>query len=203
MFTGIVSKVGKILSTEKIGGDLRLSIGTGGLSMQDVQIGDSIMCNGICLTAIDFDETHFRADLSEETLRVTTASNWQVGTRINLEKSLTLADRLGGHLVSGHVDGIGEVLEHRSSARAEIFELQAPAELARYIATKGSITVDGTSLTVNSVEANCFSLTIIPHTLENTVIGDYQAGTKVNLEVDLLARYLDRLRSFDASEQKE
>lgn len=203
MFTGIVSKVGEILTTEQIGGDLRLTIGTAGLPMQDVHIGDSIMCNGICLTVIDFNDRYFIADLSEETLRVTTASQWQVGTRINLEKSLTLADRLGGHLVSGHVDGIGEVMERRSSARAEIFELQAPAELAKYIATKGSITVDGTSLTVNSVDAKRFSLTIIPHTLENTVIGDYQAGTRVNLEVDLLARYLDRLRSFDAAGQTE
>jgi riboflavin synthase len=197
MFTGIVASVGEIIKTEKIGGDLRLTLATGGLAMAGVQLGDSIMCNGICLTAIEFDNNSFVADLSEETLNVTTAGNWVVGTRINLEKSLTLADRLGGHLVSGHVDGIGEVLSRETTSRSECFGISAPQELAKFIAHKGSITLDGTSLTVNSVSDNKFTLMIIPHTLENTVIGDYQPGTEVNLEVDLLARYLDRLRQYD------
>jgi riboflavin synthase len=197
MFTGIVASIGELTKTEQIGGDLRLTIAAGGLPMGDVQLGDSIMNNGICLTVVECDQASFVADLSGETLSVTTAGSWQVGTRINLEKSLTLADRLGGHLVSGHVDGIGEVITRESSARAESFSIAAPDSLAKYIAHKGSITVDGTSLTVNAVNENRFDLTIIPHTLENTIIGGYQAGTKVNLEVDLLARYLERLRQFD------
>lgn len=197
MFTGIVASVGEITKTEQVGGDLRLTIATGGLPMGDVQLGDSIMNNGICLTVVASDDQSFVADLSDETLSVTTAGNWQIGTRINLEKSLTLADRLGGHLVSGHVDGIGEVVKREASARAESFCIVAPDNLAKYIAHKGSITVDGTSLTVNAVHQNRFDLTIIPHTLENTIIGEYQPGTEVNLEVDLLARYLERLRQFD------
>lgn len=197
MFTGIVSHVGEILVSEKVGGDLRITLANGGLPMGDVRVGDSIMCSGICLTATSFDDSCFVADLSEETLRVTTASDWKVGTRINLEKSLTLADRIDGHLVSGHVDGIGEVISRETTSRSEDFCISAPKQLAKYIARKGSITVDGTSLTVNSVRDNEFNLMIIPHTLENTVIGDYQPGTKVNLEVDLIARYVERLRQFD------
>ena len=196
MFTGIVASVGEIAKTEEIGGDLRLTIATGGLPMADVQLGDSIMNNGICLTVVEFDESSFVVDVSSETLSVTTAGTWQIGTRVNLEKSLTLADRLGGHLVSGHVDGVGEILTREKQARSESFCVSAPQELAKYIAHKGSITVDGTSLTVNAVNDNEFTLTIIPHTLENTVIGDYEVGTKVNLEVDLLARYAERLQQF-------
>ena len=197
MFTGIVASVGKISKTEKIGGDLRLSIDVGCLDMQDVQLGDSIMNNGICLTVIEFDEQSFVADLSKETLNLTTAGSWDLGSQINLEKSLRLSDRLGGHLVSGHVDGVGEVVSRETIARAEQFCISAPQELAKYIAQKGSVTVDGTSLTVNGVEGNEFSLTIIPHTLDNTIIGTYQKGTKVNLEVDLLARYAERLSQFN------
>lgn len=197
MFTGIVASVGKISKTEKIGGDLRLSIDVGCLDMQDVQLGDSIMNNGICLTVIEFDEQSFVADLSKETLNLTTAGSWALGSQINLEKSLRLSDRLGGHLVSGHVDGVGEVVSRETIARAEQFCISAPQELAKYIAQKGSVTVDGTSLTVNGVEGNEFSLTIIPHTLDNTIIGTYQKGTKVNLEVDLLARYAERLSQFN------
>ncbi len=197
MFTGIVSHLGTVTRTEQIGGDLRLTVNTGGMDMSDVALGDSIMHNGVCLTAIEVGNDTLVTDLSAETLKVTTAGNWREGTRVNLEKSLTLADRLGGHLVSGHVDGLGEVLERKPSARAEWFMLRAPKDLAKYIATKGSITVDGTSLTVNAVNGTDFELTIIPHTLEVTVIGGYQPGTQVNLEVDLLARYLERLRQFD------
>jgi riboflavin synthase len=201
MFTGIVASIGELTKTEQIGGDLRLTIATGGLPMGDVQLGDSIMNNGICLTVVEYDQASFVADLSGETLSVTTAGSWQVGTRINLEKSLTLADRLGGHLVSGHVDGIGEIITRESSSRAESFSIATPDSLAKYIAHKGSITVDGTSLTVNAINENRFDLTIIPHTMENTIIGGYQAGKKVNLEVDLLARYLERLRQFDKSSE--
>lgn len=198
MFTGIVASLGEIIKTEQIGGDLRLTIGTGGLPMDDVKLGDSIMNNGICLTVIEFDDHSFVADLSEETLRVTTSGSWQVGTAINLEKALTLADRLGGHLVSGHVDGVGAILSRETTARAEWFCVAAPENLAKYIAQKGSITVDGTSLTVNAVCDNEFTLTIIPHTLENTIIDSYQPGTKVNLEVDLIARYAERLTQVES-----
>lgn len=197
MFTGIVAHIGQVTEAQSIGGDLRLRIDTGGMPTADIQLGDSIMHNGVCLTAIELGADSLVTDLSAETLRVTTAGSWGAGTRINLEKSLTLADRLGGHLVSGHVDGVGEVIERKPLARAEWFRLRAPRNLARYIAQKGSITVDGTSLTVNAVEGDEFELTIIPHTLVATIIGDYQAGTQVNLEVDLLARYLERLRQFD------
>lgn len=197
MFTGIVTSLGKIIKTERIGGDLRLTIGAGGLPMDDVKLGDSIMNNGICLTVIEFDQESFVADLSEETLKVTTSGSWQVGTPVNLEKALRLADRLGGHLVSGHVDGVGEIISRERTARAEWFCVAAPEKLAKYIAQKGSITVDGTSLTVNAVCDNEFTLTIIPHTLENTIIDGYQPGTKVNLEVDLLARYAERLTQVE------
>lgn len=197
MFTGIVSHVGRVVRAEEIGGDLRLQIDAGGMSLQDVALGDSIMHNGICLTLVEVTPHSFCVDLSAETLRVTTAGTWVVGTRINLEKALRLSDRLGGHLVSGHVDGVGEVIERKPLARAEWFRVRAPEQLARYIATKGSITLDGTSLTVNAVQANEFELTIIPHTLEATIIGDYRPGTLVNLEVDLLARYLERLLQGD------
>ena len=197
MFTGIVASIGKITKVEELSSDLRLTVDAGGLSMDDIQIGDSIMNNGVCLTVADLNRTSFVADLSSETLAVTTATGWQVGTRINLEKALTLSDRLGGHLVTGHVDGVGQVVKRQPSGRAETFCIAAPDNLARYISYKGSITVDGTSLTVNEVRDNKFYLTIIPHTAENTIIGGYQTATKVNLEVDLLARYIERLRQYE------
>lgn len=193
MFTGIIQAVGEIRSLEPRGGDVRLTVGTGKLDMLGVVLGDSIAVNGVCLTAVVLDGPSFAADVSRETLSLSTLGGLKTGSRVNLEKALTLSTLLGGHLVSGHVDGMGEVLERRQDARSWRFRIQAPAELARYIAHKGSICIDGTSLTVNQVDGRVFEINIVPHTIEETIIGSYQAGSRVNLEVDLVARYLERL----------
>ena len=199
MFTGIISAVGKIVQLEERQGDKRLNIDTGNLGLDDVRLGDSIACNGVCLTAVEMTEQGFIADVSVETLSLTTVGNWDMGSPINLEKAMQASDRFGGHIVSGHVDGIGEVISSHEDARSWRFRMRAPAELARYIAHKGSITVDGISLTVNHVDGAEFELNIVPHTMVNTIMGHYQQGTKVNLEVDLIARYLERLSSVDAA----
>jgi riboflavin synthase len=193
MFTGIISAIGDIAELEQRDGDVRLTIRTGNLSLADVHLGDSIASNGACLTAVELTGEGFIADVSVETLNLTTIVNWQVGNRINLEKAMQASDRFGGHIVSGHVDGIGEVISLHEDARSWRFRIRAPRELAKYIAHKGSITVDGTSLTINKVEGAEFELNIVPHTMTHTVMGDYKVGTKVNLEVDLVARYLERL----------
>ncbi len=199
MFTGIISAVGKIIQLEEKQGDKRLSIDTGNLSLDDVRLGDSIACNGVCLTAVEITEQGFIADVSLETLSLTTIGNWGIGSPINLEKAMQASDRFGGHIVSGHVDGIGEVVSLHEDARSWRFRMAAPAELARYIAHKGSITVDGISLTVNHVDGAEFELNIVPHTMVNTIMSEYKQGTNVNLEVDLIARYLERLSSIDAA----
>ena len=193
MFTGIISAIGNVVGLEPRGGDVRLTIETGSLRLADVSLGDSIACNGACLTAVELTGQGFIADVSVETLSLTTIGNWNAGSRINLEKAMQATDRFGGHIVSGHVDGIGEVVALEGDARSWRFRLRAPRDIAKYIAQKGSITVDGTSLTVNVVEGSEFELNIVPHTMLHTVIGDYKVGTKVNLEVDLVARYLERL----------
>lgn len=193
MFTGIVEAVGAIVAIEPKGGDLRLRIRSNGLDLGDVQLGDSIATNGVCLTVVGLPGDGYWADVSVETMNFTTISQWRVGSKVNLEKALTPQTRLGGHMVSGHVDGVGEVISRHPDGRSERFRLRAPAELARYIAHKGSITIDGTSLTVNAVDGAEFELNIVPHTLDKTVIGTYKPGTQVNLEVDVIARYLERL----------
>ena len=193
MFTGIIEAVGDIVAVHPSGGDIRLRVKTNGLDLTDVALGDSIATNGVCLTVVELPGDGYWADVSVETLDYTTVKQWQVGRRVNLEKALTPHTRLGGHMVSGHVDGEGEVISRQRDARSERFRIKAPAELAKYIAHKGSITIDGTSLTVNAVDGAEFELNIVPHTIEKTVVGDYQAGTKVNLEVDVIARYLERL----------
>jgi riboflavin synthase len=193
MFTGIIQSVGEIRRLEPRGGDVRLAVGTGKLPIADVALGDSIAVNGVCLTAVALAADAFSADVSRETLSLTTLGDLTPGSRVNLEKALTLSTPLGGHLVSGHVDGVGQVLERREDARSWRLRIEAPAELARYIAHKGSICVDGVSLTVNGVDGAVFDLNIVPHTLDETVIVGYRAGTRVNLEVDLIARYLERL----------
>ena len=193
MFTGIIEAVGDIVAVHPSGGDIRLRVKTNGLDLTDVALGDSIATNGVCLTVVELPGDGYWADVSVETLDYTTVKQWQVGRRVNLEKALTPQTRLGGHMVSGHVDGEGEVISRQRDARSERFRIKAPAELAKYIAHKGSITIDGTSLTVNAVDGAEFELNIVPHTIEKTVVGDYQAGTKVNLEVDVIARYLERL----------
>ncbi|MBX2809153.1 MAG: riboflavin synthase [Cellvibrionaceae bacterium] len=201
MFTGIIEATGTVSAIAPRGGDLRISIGADRWDMNDIQLGDSIASNGVCLTVIAVGRSDsaagavdsFSADVSTETLALTTLDQWQPGKRVNLEKALTPQTPMGGHFVSGHVDGIGEVISRHSDARAERLRLRAPAHLAKYIAQKGAITVDGTSLTVNAVDGAEFELAIVPHTLENTILGDYAPGTQVNLEIDLIARYLERL----------
>ena len=193
MFTGIIEAVGKIRSIKPVGGDMRLSIATGDLDMADVQLGDSIAVNGVCLTAIEFDAQSFSADVSNETLSLTSLKLLKTGSAVNLEKALTPTTRLGGHLVSGHVDGLGELLEMTGDARSIQLRIRAPQNLKRYIAVKGSICVDGVSLTVNAVDDDVFTLNIVPHTQQRTVIQYYSVGQAVNLEVDLIARYLERL----------
>lgn len=202
MFTGIIEAIGTIEAIEQRGGDVRLRVATGKLDLADVQMGDSICTNGCCLTVVELPGDGYVADVSQESLRLTTLSHWQVGTQVNLEKSLTPLSRMGGHMVSGHVDGVGQIMSRESDARAEVFWLSAPEELAKYIAHKGSITVDGISLTVNQVRGNEFCLTIVPHTLQETVMSHYQPGTEVNLEVDLVARYLERLQMGDSASNK-
>jgi len=193
MFTGIIQAVGCLRARSERGGDLRLHIATGKLDLSDVRPGDSIASNGVCLTVVELPGDGFVADVSRETLAHTTLGKWTPGQRINLEKALRAQDRLGGHLVSGHVDGVGEVLALPADGRATRDRLRATTALARYIAHKGSICVDGVSLTVNAVAGAEFELTIVPHTQAETRIGDYCPGTRVNLEVDLIARYLERL----------
>lgn len=199
MFTGIISAVGKIVDLEEKQGDKRLSIDAANLGLDDISLGDSIACNGVCLTAVEITQQGFIADVSLETLSLTTIGNWEIDSPVNLEKAMQASDRFGGHIVSGHVDGIGEVVSLHEDARSWRFRMAAPSELARYIAHKGSITVDGISLTVNHVDGAEFELNIVPHTMVNTIMNHYQQGTKVNLEVDLIARYLERLSSVDSA----
>jgi riboflavin synthase len=193
MFTGIIQAIGELERLEPRGGDVRLAVRAGKLKLGEVSIGDSIAVNGICLTAVAIDGARFMADVSRETLSLTTLGTLAPGSPVNLETALTLSTPLGGHLVSGHVDGVGTVLETREDGRSWRLRIHAPGELARYIAHKGSICVDGTSLTVNEIKGAIFDLNIVPHTLSETIIGGYKAGTRVNLEVDLIARYLERL----------
>lgn len=193
MFTGIIEALGEIRSLSPRGGDVTLDVHTGALDLGDVQLGDSIAVNGVCLTVTGLPGHGFTADVSSETLGLTSLGQLRAGSKVNLEKALTPNTRLGGHLVSGHVDGLGEIISLQPDARSTRIDIQAPAALARYIAHKGSITVDGISLTVNSVSGAVFSLNIIPHTQQVTTIGGWAPGTRVNLEVDIIARYLERL----------
>jgi riboflavin synthase len=199
MFTGIIQAVGTIAAMEPSGGDLRLRVATGKLPLGDVALGDSICTNGVCLTVTDLPGDGYWADVSIETLNFTTLGQMKPGAAVNLEKALTPESRLGGHIVSGHVDGVGEIVSALEDARSWRFVVRAPDALARYIAHKGSICIDGTSLTVNAVNGAEFDLNIIPQTMAETVFGDYHAGTRVNLEVDVIARYLERLVLGDAA----
>ena len=192
MFTGIIESLGTVESVQNVGGDVRLRIGTD-LDMSDVHLGDSIATNGICLTVIDWGEHWYAADVSRESLNRTTLTHWKVGQRVNVEKAMLPTTRFGGHIVSGHVDAVGEITVVREDARSLYFQVTAPAEIARYLAEKGSITVDGISLTINHLRGRILSLNLIPHTAERTNIGSWKTGAKVNLEVDILARYIERL----------
>ncbi len=192
MFSGIIADVGIIKSAEDRDGGLRLSVASSALGMDDVQLGDSIAVNGACLTVVKIEGNIFSVDVSRETLNCTAGLEVQ-GARVNLEKALRLSDRLGGHLVSGHVDGVGEVVEFTGLGESWKLVVRAPQALAKYIAVKGSITINGVSLTVNQVEGDLFSVNLIPHTLLVTTLNELRAGAKVNLEIDLIARYVERM----------
>lgn len=203
MFTGLIQAVGRLVAREPLGGDVRLRFSVGALPFGDVQPGESIACNGVCLTVVAFgcgpgDGTNrgisaFDADVSTETLALTTLGELAVGAAVNLERALCLGDRLGGHLVSGHVDGVGAVESITDDARGQRWRFSAPKPLLRFIAHKGSIAVDGTSLTVNAVDDAGFEVMLVPHTLLHTGFGAMPVGTRVNLEIDTVARYVARL----------
>ncbi|WP_372739175.1 riboflavin synthase [Neptunomonas sp.] len=193
MFTGIIEALGEVAAIEQVQGDLRLYIRSDQLDLSDVKLGDSIATNGVCLTAVALPGDGFWADVSRESLAHTRLASFKVGERVNLEKALMPTSRLGGHIVTGHVDGIGKVVERREDARSIHLVVEAPAGLSRYIAGKGSITVDGVSLTVNSVQGALLSLNIVPHTAQQTLLDQYETGSEVHLEVDIIARYMERL----------
>jgi riboflavin synthase len=207
MFTGIIQAVGHISHlVENKGGDARVSVAATGLDMGDVKLGDSIACNGVCLTVVELTPTGFSVDVSAETFNCTIG--FAPGGRINMEKAMRLSDRLGGHLVSGHVDGVGEVIHFAPVASGGDdmswrLDIRAPGHLARYLAPKGSIAVNGVSLTVNQVDGADFSINLIPHTLEQTTLKDLKAGARVNLEADMLARYADRLLAYMNTNDKD
>lgn len=196
MFTGIIQTVGQIEHVTPMGEDVKLNINCAGLGMQDVKTGDSIAVNGVCLTAISFNETHFEAHVSKESLSVTVGLNKPQA--VNLEKALRLSDRLGGHLVSGHVDGVGKVVSFEALGDCWKLTISAPHAISKYISVKGSICVNGVSLTVNSIINDVFSINLIPHTLANTTLQFLQAGSQVNLEVDQIARYVERMTLWAA-----
>ncbi|MCC7462971.1 MAG: riboflavin synthase [Gammaproteobacteria bacterium] len=199
MFTGIIQDLGRIHSVESRGGDVRLGIAVGQLDLGRQRIGDSIAVAGVCLTVIGLDAALFYADVSRETLGLTTLGEMAVGRRVNLEAALRAGDPLGGHLVSGHVDGIASVLARGGDARSLRLRLRAPAELARYLARKGSVALDGVSLTVNAVTGAEFDINLVPHTLAVTTLDELQPGTRVNIEIDTLARYAERLLNAAAT----
>ena len=193
MFTGIVETTGHLTRIEPRGGDVRLVIDAGALGLADVAIGDSIAVSGVCLTVIEMDGNAFAVDVSSETLSRTSLGALNVGTRVNLEKAMRLSDRLGGHLVAGHVDGLAHVVAIEPDARSQRWTFELPPELARYAAPKGSIAIDGVSLTINEVDGRRFGVNLIPHTIDVTTLGDRKVGDAVNIEVDLVARYVERL----------
>ena len=201
MFTGIIQAIGEVAALEPGGEDLRLRIRTGKLDLADVHIGDSIATSGVCLTVVGLPGDGYWADVSGETLAVTGIGGLEVGDRVNLEKALTPSTPLGGHIVSGHVDGIGSVVSRRDDGRSVRFRMRAPDSLAHYIAAKGSVCVDGISLTVNAVDGAEFELNIVPHTLSETTMGEFRPGRTFNLEVDIIARYLERLLLGDKAAQ--
>ena len=197
MFTGIVKAKGTIRAMQKRGGDVRMTVSSAGMPWSDYEIGESIAVNGVCLTAVALHEDGFDTDISNETLSVTGLAGIAEGSEVNLEPSMAVGERLGGHIVSGHVDCVGKVVSLSEDARSWRLAIEIPGEFMRYIAKKGSVCVDGVSLTINEVSGNRFELNIIPHTAEVTILGNYAVGTVVNIEVDLLARYLERLLSAD------
>ena len=199
MFTGIITAIGALTSLDnKTDGGARVTIKTP-WDCNQIDLGASIACNGVCLTVVARDDTHFSVDVSEESLAVTSLKNWQIGSAINLERALSMGDELGGHIVSGHVDGLAEIMNIHKDGDSYRVTLKAPDHLAPMIAPKGSVALDGISLTVNEVDGNQFGIMVIPHTWTNTTLGQNQIGDKINLEVDMLARYVARILSFNPS----
>jgi len=203
MFTGIILAIGTVERLDALGGDYRLTFNTGQLSLDGVNIGDSIAVNGVCLTVIKLTANSFSADVSRETLSRTTLGQATPSKSVNLELALAPTTRLGGHFVSGHVDGLGTVVRKEQDGRSFRFDIQVPQALGRYIAEKGSVCIDGISLTVNQVEGLIFSVNIVPHTLSMTTLGTIESGDKVNIEVDILARYLERLLQGDSDASQD
>ncbi|TMP82041.1 riboflavin synthase [Pseudoalteromonas phenolica] len=193
MFTGIIEATGKLTELTQNQGDLTVRVSSPNLDIGDVQLGDSIATNGVCLTVVEKFSDGFRADVSNETLKLTQFAQYKLGQTVNLEKALQPVSRLGGHLVSGHIDGIATVVAISPNARATEYWLEAPSELMKYIPYKGSVAIDGISLTVNEIKDCQFKLTIVPHTAQETTIAEFKVGSKINLEVDQIARYLERL----------
>jgi len=193
MFTGIIEAVGKIEARSQEKGEWRLKFFTGDLDLSDVKIGDSIAVSGCCLTVVEKHATAFLADVSNETMRCTSLGTLEIGSAVNLEKAMLATDRFGGHIVSGHVDGVGHVIKVENEGQSIKMTFKIPSNLSKYVAAKGSICVDGTSLTVNEANDDYFAVNLIPHTQDETVSGSYQIGDSVNLEVDIIARYLERM----------
>lgn len=202
MFTGIIETIGEVTSAKNVGGDVRITVSAPDYQSRDVALGDSIAINGVCLTVVEQKSDQFSFDVSLESINHTLIGDWLPGRRVNLEMALLPTTRLGGHLVSGHVDGLATLTKLSNDARSWRMVFEAPKSLQKYIAKKGSITINGTSLTVNSVDGPQFDVNVIPHTFEVTTLGELKEGDKVHIEVDLIARYLERLLSGE-SEQKE
>jgi len=203
MFTGIIQATGKVLNLKRSGGDARLVIETGQLDLGDAAIGDSIAVNGVCLTAVALAARRFEADVSAETLSRTSLGSLQAGSGVNLELAMLPTTRFGGHIVSGHVDGLAEVVSIQQVGQSLRMRFRLPAELQRYVAEKGSICIDGVSLTVNRVEGAEFEINLVPHTLQETILDGYRVGTRVNIEVDIVARYLERLLQGQDGDEQE
>ena len=203
MFTGIIEAIGQLTSLKKVGGDLSVTVTSTALDLNDVKLGDSIATNGVCLTVVAINNDGFVADVSNETLSLTGFGQYKIGQKVNLEKALMPTSRLGGHLVSGHIDGVATIVAIEQNARATDYWLSAPHALLKYIPYKGSVCIDGISLTVNGIEEDRFKLTIVPHTAQQTTIVDFKVGSQVNLEVDQLARYMERLLSVGEHEQAQ
>lgn len=200
MFTGIIETVGEVVAKELREGDVKLTLKADESYLEAVMLGDSIACNGVCLTVVDRTSNQFMLDVSVETLSLTTIGDWDVGSKVNLEQAMIASSRFGGHIVSGHIDRIGEIIDIAEDARSWRMTVRVPKNIRQYIAKKGSISVDGVSLTINSVEDSEFSVNIVPHTLSHTIIGDYKLNQKVNIEIDTIARYVERLVSLSHSE---
>lgn len=193
MFTGIIQSLGQVIEREEKSGDLRFWVKTNFSHPENIKLGDSIAMDGVCLTVTDINADEVALDVSIETVNKTTVANWQTGTQLNLEPAMTLQDQLGGHIVSGHVDAIGHCLSRTPSARSEVFTFKIPTELQKFVVTKGSITLNGVSLTVNSIDGDELSVNLVPHTMSHTNLGELQPNDRVNVEVDTIARYVEKM----------